>query len=179
MTPSRVFVGLVLVVFGVLFLLHNLQFEAYRYAWPAAIILFGIFLLYRSWRRRSTSFQCECGGFQSGGQGSPGVIGAVDGAVISHYIGDVNLDLTGTELKPGENRMTISAFIGDIRLKVPPNMPVRAICSGFFGDLDVLGQVREGVFLSHTTQTPDYDTADKKLLVTCSIFIGDIRVQRG
>ncbi|MDD4052071.1 MAG: cell wall-active antibiotics response protein LiaF, partial [candidate division Zixibacteria bacterium] len=169
--------GLILIVLGGLLLLYNLHIVTFRYVWPAAIIVVGIYLLARGWRRRSAGIDiCNCQAF---GDRTYSGVTEIHNGNVSHFIGDVNLDLSGMELKPRENKITVSAFIGDIRLRAPIDIPVRAICSAFIADFNILGQSRDGIFLSITEQTPDYDAAEKKLLITCSVFIGDVSIQRG
>ncbi len=169
--------GLILIVLGVVLLLFNLQVVTFRYIWPSAIIVVGIYLAARGWRRHSAGINISS--FQAFGDRTYSGVTEIQNGTVSHFIGDINLDLTGMELKPGENRVTISAFIGDIRLKTPINIPVRAACSAFIGCFGILGQSRDGIFVSVKEQTPDYDAAEKKLLITCSVFIGDVNIQRG
>jgi hypothetical protein len=170
--------GLVLIVLGGLLLLYNLHVVSFRYVWPAAIIVVGLYLIGLGWRRRSacadlSDFHCfgdrdYAGGFD------------IHGGHIGHFIGDVKLDLNGAALQPGENKITVSAFIGDIRIKAPADVPVKATCSAFIGDFDILGRKREGFFASLTEQTPDFDAAaGKRLLIICSAFIGDVQITRG
>ncbi len=177
MAHGRTVWGLVLVVLGGVLLLYNLDLVTFRYIWPAAIIILGIYLIGNGWRRHS-DWIClsDVHGF---GDGNYSGVTEMHGGHVSHFIGDVKLDLTNTELKPGENKVTVSSFIGDIRIKAPADIPVRATCSAFIGDFDVLGQSRDGLFVSLKEQTPDYDAAAKKLLITCSVFIGDVQITRG
>ena len=174
----RQVIGWILVAIGVVILLGNFHIDAVRYMLPGLLIILGVYLVYRAVNRKSRG-DWSCGDIQIlSDTKSSGLVGEIDGTTISHFIGDVDLDLAGAHLKPGENNLKISAFIADVRLKVPASVPVRVVCSAFAGDFDVLGQSKDGLFLSFRTQTPDYDTAQTRLTVTCSVFIGDINIRR-
>ena len=174
----RQLVGWILVAIGVVILLGNFHIDAVRYILPGLLIILGVYLVYRAVNRKSRG-ELNCGDFEIlSDTKTSGFAGEIDGTTISHFIGDVDLDLAGAHLKPGENKLKISAFIADVRLKVPATVPVRVACSAFAGDFDVLGQGKDGIFLSFKTQTPDYDDAQTRLSITCSVFIGDINIRR-
>jgi len=171
--------GLALIVLGGLLLLYNLRVVSFRYIWPAAIILVGLYLIGYGWRRRSICADLSDFHFVGDRDYTGGF--EVHGGHIGHFIGDVRLDLTAMALQPGENKITVSAFIGDIRIKAPIDLPVKASCSAFIGDFDILGRKRSGFFASITEQTPDFDASvsGKKVLILCNAFIGDMQIMRG
>lgn len=99
---------------------------------------------------------------------------------VSHFIGDTIIDLTKAQIPFGETRLNVSAFIGDVRVFVPNDVDVEfnVSSSSFLGDITVFNR-REGGFLrSMREETPGYALADKKIRLQCSLFIGDIHVQR-
>lgn len=170
--------GLVLIVLGGLLLLYNLHVVSFRYIWPVAIMIVGLYLIGLGWRRRSVC--ADLSDFHFIGDRDYAAGFDIHGGHIGHFIGDVKLDLTAMALQPGENKITVSAFIGDIRIKAPADVPVKATCSAFIGDFDILGRKRDGFFASLTEQTPDYDSAaGVRVLIICSAFIGDIQITRG
>ncbi len=169
--------GLILIVLGIILLLENFDVDAWGYIWPLAIILVGVYLIVRSGRKSNS--HSDLSEFRVlGDSRHPGFTGEVDGADISHVIGDVELNLTGAQLKPGINKMDISMFIGDIEVKIPDGMPVSVSCSAAFGDIRVFDRKEEGIFLSIREKSSDYDSADKKLRLSCSAFVGDITITR-
>ncbi len=95
---------------------------------------------------------------------------------ISSGIGDIEVKLHGGQLAKGLNRMVISGFIGDIRLLVPPELPVFAQCSNFIGDVELLGKRTSGFGNNIDGQTANYNGADSKLFIAVSNFIGDVRL---
>ncbi len=95
---------------------------------------------------------------------------------ISMAIGDVEVLLAGGKLHPGLNRMIVSTFIGDVRIFIPKDMPYFVRCSSFLGDILVKDKKEEGFGNTIESQSPTYETADAKLYLVVSHFIGDIKV---
>ena len=95
---------------------------------------------------------------------------------ISMFIGDLQVDLRGGKLGAGLNRMIVSGFLGDVIVLVPKDMPTFVHCSGFIGDVDLLGRRSSGFGNSVEGQSPTYQTAESKLYIAVNSFIGDIRV---
>ncbi len=95
---------------------------------------------------------------------------------ISMFIGDLQVDLRGGKLGSGLNRMIVSGFLGDVIVLVPKDMAAFVHCSGFIGDVDLLGRRTSGFGNSVEGQSPNYQTADSKLYIAVNSFIGDIRV---
>lgn len=165
-----------LIIIGALFLLNNFDVEISRYIWPLLIILLGAFLIYRSQYKSGMSKMSE---FRILGDSShSGFSDQIDGADISHFIGDAEIDLTGAELKPGVNKMNVATFIGDIRVMVPDGLAVSAECSAMFADIRVFDRKEGGILLSVHQKSAHYDTADSKLYISCATFVGDISVTR-
>jgi len=97
---------------------------------------------------------------------------------ISIFIGDLEINLAGGKLHPGLNRMIVSGFLGDCLVLIPKDMPVHVHCSGFIGDVELLGKRGSGFGNTMDSQTPEYDAATAKIYIAVNNFIGDIRVFR-
>jgi len=97
---------------------------------------------------------------------------------ISVAAGDLEVNLAGGKLQSGLNRMIISGFLGNCIILIPKDMPVFVHCSGFIGDVDLLGKRGTGFGNAMDSQSPDYDTAQSKLYIAANNFVGDIRVYR-
>lgn len=165
-----------MVIVGGLLVLDNFHIDIFDYFWPALIIALGICFIYFGTRKK-TATDSRHGEFRVFGDTShAGFSGEIDGAEFSHFIGDTELNLSGVQLKPGVNLVAISNFIGDIRVFVPDDMAVEVHCSGAFGNYYLLDHKEDGIFVSATGKTPGYETAEKKLRIDCSAFIGDIKV---
>jgi len=99
---------------------------------------------------------------------------------ISHFIGDSVVDLTRAIIPLGETRIHVTAFIGDVKILVPNGVDVqiRISASSFIGDMKVLERRESGFFRTVRTQTAAYDEADRKLIITTSMFIGDVTIKK-
>lgn len=95
---------------------------------------------------------------------------------VSAFIGDNEIKLHGGRLSPGLNRLVISGFIGDVRVLVPPDMPVLCTSSSFIGDVELLGKRSSGLGNTIESRSGNYDTAEAKLFIAVNHFIGDVRV---
>lgn len=98
---------------------------------------------------------------------------------ISQFIGDTVLDLTNAQIPYGETRINISAFVGDIKVYIPDDMDlgVSVNSSSFVGDMQVLDESRSGFMSNVQLKTPYYKESGKKVRITVSAFIGDIKVK--
>ena len=99
---------------------------------------------------------------------------------ISHFIGDTMLDLTRAQISYGVTPITISAFIGDVKVFIPSGVDVafRAEGNSFIGDMNILSDTKEG-FMGHiNSETADFDSVGKRVEITVSVFIGDIAISR-
>lgn len=99
---------------------------------------------------------------------------------VSHFIGDTVLDLTKAQVAPGETKICISSFIGDVKVFVPNDFEVgvQVVSSAFIGDVKVLGRKEGGMFNNINIQSPMYTESDKKIKLIVSTFIGDVRVTK-
>lgn len=95
---------------------------------------------------------------------------------VSTFVGNNEIKLHGGKLSPGLNRLVISGFIGDVRILVPPDMPVLCTSSSFIGDVELLGRRTSGLGNTIDARTDNYDSAEAKLYIAVNHFIGDVRV---
>ncbi|MDR6554515.1 cell wall-active antibiotics response protein LiaF [Paenibacillus qinlingensis] len=99
---------------------------------------------------------------------------------ISHFIGDSVIDLTRASIPRGETTIHVTAFIGDVKIFIPNDMDVevRVMASSFIGDMKVLDRRESGFLRNIRTQTTHYEEAEHKIVVTTSMFIGDITIKK-
>lgn len=100
--------------------------------------------------------------------------------VVSHFIGDTVIDLTKARIPYGETKLTVSSFIGDVKVFVPNDVQVEisVTASAFIGDMKVLDRHEGGMFRHMKYDTKHYMEAEKKINLTVSMFIGDVFVKR-
>lgn len=97
---------------------------------------------------------------------------------VSSFIGDIDMRLHGAKLTPGLNRIVISGFIGDVRILLPPDLPIFVHASNFVNDIDLMGQRVSGFSNTLDSQTEKYTGAESKIYLAINTFIGDIRVYK-
>ncbi|MFC3789682.1 cell wall-active antibiotics response protein LiaF [Paenibacillus sp. GCM10012307] len=95
---------------------------------------------------------------------------------ISHFIGDTVIDLTKAEIPYGETKLTISSFIGDVKIFLPNDYDVgiNVVTSTFIGDTKVMDRRDGGMFRNTNVYSPAYEDCDKKIRLVVSSFIGDV-----
>ncbi|MFZ5981050.1 MAG: cell wall-active antibiotics response protein LiaF [Candidatus Zixiibacteriota bacterium] len=96
--------------------------------------------------------------------------------LVSMGVGDIEIKLHGGILKSGLNRIVVTGFVGDIRIMVPPDMPVYVHSSCLVGDIELFGSKTSGFSNDLDGQTANYNAAENKLYIAINHFIGDIRV---
>jgi lia operon protein LiaF len=192
---GRFFWGVVMILFGALFLLDNLRVldfgEVVSNFWPLILVAIGVkIILSRKsadqevWQEQFKA-DANPAGFSTDYLSESRFIGdinlqitspAFQGGTASNFIGDVNLDLSGISLAEGQRNLTISGFIGDITLVAPKNVPYSISASLAIGDLVMFGRKEDGVGLNRTHKSADFDEAITRLNIRISFFIGDIKV---
>lgn len=93
-------------------------------------------------------------------------------------IGDIDLDFSKAILKDGVNTVDISGWIGDIKVYIPEEMPVKIVTDLKIGEVDIFHESSSGTNRSLQYISPNYDEADKKLKLHISLLIGDVGIKR-
>jgi lia operon protein LiaF len=174
-----------ILVLGIILLLNNI-FPRLRLwyiignLWPLLLILLGIYIIagnrrFRGYGRVTEEFTDNrlIGDMRLDFDGKG--IGDVS---VSHIIGDLSIDLTGAQLKPGVNHLDASIVIGDATILVPARFPLKISARILIGDIRFGGR-REGGIMPRIEHTDDnYETSESRLLVTIGGVIGDLTLQR-
>ena len=178
----RLFWGALLVIVGGVWLWNNLDLGPQipvGALWPLLLIALGVYILLRQSKRanapdvRGANVDRILGDIRLGGPGWQ----AQDNDIFA-LIGDVDVDLRQSVIPDGETKIHIRTLIGDVDVIVPTDVAVLAGASVAVGDVRVLDQRREGVFLDVSRSTPDYATATRKVHVEVDMIIGDAMIMR-
>jgi|GEM_PF-1252685 len=99
---------------------------------------------------------------------------------LSAFIGDAHIDLTRAEIPVGETHISMSAFIGDMKIHVPndPRIGVKVNLSAFIGESKLFSDKRGGFGVGTSMETPFYHECERKIVVELNSFIGDVKVKR-
>jgi lia operon protein LiaF len=195
---SRFFWGAMMILFGALFLLDNLNVldfgDVMRNFWPLILVAVGVKIILSrkspdqgNWQQPppDASLGAVPAGFSTDYLSESRFIGdislqvtstAFQGGTASNFIGDINLNLSDIALAEGQRNLAISGFIGDVTLVAPKNVPYSITASLAIGDLVMFGRKEDGVGVNRNFKSADFDTAITRLNIRISFFIGDIKV---
>jgi predicted membrane protein len=170
----------VLILVGLFFLAHNFDLVDFDwdYIWPSILIIIGIGLLIRATRPKTDESFARYHQSRIFGDKMYEPTGEIDGTIYKHFIGDLELNLTRANFRPGENRIQTSIFIGDLKAFVPKNVALKTNLSIMLGDISVADSIESGFGPSKEYVSPNYDIAEKKLYIFGRAFIGDIKIRQ-
>jgi len=138
--------GLFFIVFGTLFLLFHLDvldYDIWEYVWPAAIIVFGLWLLLRPVLRHRTAekfpdikendfdLTCVFSGMKRRIESQN-----FKGGQATAVMGGLELDFTAAGLEGGKATVDATAIMGGVDIRVPANWRVVVDGTPILGGID-------------------------------------------
>jgi hypothetical protein len=93
------------------------------------------------------------------------------------FVGNVRLDMTRAQFPAGETMIYLNAFVADIDVSVPSDVAVSLSSTSFVADAELNGQRVERFLSGVQMSTPDYATAERKLRLVTTCFVGDVNVK--
>jgi predicted membrane protein len=168
-------IGLTLVALGLMFLISNIfNIRLGAFCWPTALVLLGLWLLLRPRMVPDDTAVAQR------------IIGDIErhGAwqlrneEIWSLIGDVELDMTEAVIPPGETRITIYGFVGDIRVVVPADVAISVSSYAFASKATVLGEKSDGVLSPVHVTSEGYKAAERRIRLEATFFAGDVKVRQ-
>jgi predicted membrane protein len=185
----NLFWGMVLILLGLLFLLDNLGIadfgEVIRMYWPVILILWGISALFRKRRHTANDINVESTHFEHDLVHRSNVFCNISmnidssnfkGGSISNVFGDCDVDLSKSILAEGEHLMRIHTIFGDTRILLAKECAVSVTASVLFGDLKILGQNIAGFSKDIHITTPEYQAAQKRLVLSITHIFGSVKI---
>ena len=196
--------GLIIVSFGVLFLLDNLHVldfgDFISDYWPLILVLIGVRMIISRNRADDATTEkpepsaprTENISSSSSPSGNPSsqqyfseskFIGDTwlklntddfTGGTASSFIGDTHLDFSEVSVKSGEKSVHISGFIGDVKITPPKKVPFMLNVNTTIGDIRIFENTYEGLVQSKMYKSPEYDSAPARIRLQVSKFIGDV-----
>lgn len=100
----------------------------------------------------------------------------VEPTTVKTLAGDFYYDFSKGYIPEKEIPFTISALAGDVHLIIPENLEFKVKASVKAGDIDVIGNTVDGINRTLNYETPNYDSAKRKLNLTLKLKAGSIRV---
>ena len=96
------------------------------------------------------------------------------GLNISNIFGDIYIDVSQVEFESGERIVNINGIFGSIKIKLPHNIPSKFIGSAIIGSVKFMDKDKDGLLANLNSQTSDFDSSEKKIIIRTSIIFGDI-----
>lgn len=169
--------AIILIIVGVLFLGSNLGIidqQLLRYFWrvliPVIIIFIGFNLIWG--KAAGGSRLAIIGGIEEGR--SPWKL---ESSSYLAFMGGVDLDITTAEVPEGETVLDLTAVMGGIDVKIPPDLPVVYEGSAVLGGVIFLNQDDGGVIASRKVEH-NIKSGDTRLLrIQARAILGGIDVK--
>jgi len=172
---GRLVFGGGLILLGVILLIGILtNIDIWTFFWPAFLIGLGLWLIFRP------SFSKERGGliFRPLADIKRNGEWVVEDQEIWLFVGDVDLDLTRAILPPGETKIQIFGFVGEVNLLVPEDAGVTVTSNAFVTDAKVLGEEVDNIFVPYSWSSRDYIASERKLAMETNMFVASIKVDQ-
>ena len=183
--------GIILVIFGGLLLLQNLDVadmgDLIRTYWPLLLILWGISVLTRREKRTQTA---------PAGDASPPLerellheshifeninikitSSSFKGGSISTIFGNCDIDLSGVSVAEGDHILRLHSVFGDSFVRLPRGCAASIHSSSVLGNANILGQNRGGLAADLRITTPNFGTASHRLNISVSKIFGNITIE--
>lgn len=188
--------GIFLIVLGALLLLDQMDIMSFGDVigtfWPLIIIYFGLKMIFGRDDREDVVAQLEeeipdelvetenverVQISQAFGDVRRRITSKVfAGGKCSATFGDIDLDISEIQLAPGQRTLYVSTVFGDIRMRLPQNIPLllRGNCSA--GDVTLLDVHASGMFIDRSYKSPDFESAPDRLIIAATVVFGDIKI---
>jgi predicted membrane protein len=171
---GQIIVGSFLVLFGGGLLLASiLHINFWAICFPMGLILLGVFFLIA---RQPVIGETSASGVHFVGD----IIRSGEWPVTNEefwlFAGDVRLDMSRAQFPAGETTLYFNAFVADIDVGVPSDVAVSLSSTSFVADVELNGQRVERFLSGVQMSTPDYASAERKLRLVTTCFVGDVNV---
>lgn len=167
--------AIVIILIGINLLLPRIGYArfgiSWHILWPILLIIIGFkFIVNTKNKHKHTSFVGE---LSRGGEAW-----YVDDTTYSHAIGEIKLDLTNAVIPDKEVFFHISGGVGEVTLYLPSDLALKADCRVNIGEINLLGENASGISRFLAIESPNYDSAERKLNLSISLKVGEITVRR-
>lgn len=172
---SQLILSVVIIVVGLAFLVGNVfDVNTWAVCWPTLIILLGLWLIVRPQLagQNAASRQKLIGDIRRDG------VWQVTDEQLWIGVGDITLDMREAEIPLGETRISIWSFVSPVRLSIPQDVGVAVTSKAFVTDARIFERKRESILAPFRAVSEEYETAEKRIFLEVTSFVGDIRVKR-
>lgn len=183
--------GLFFIIFGALLILGRMEMIEFQFSdifklWPIIIIYIGFQMIGWSKNKRNPYIyiydkngkNMDWGRFSAGEFDYSEPNWKVEPMNLTKAAGDFYLDFTKAFIPEKETPIRIDSWAGDVHILLPEDLDVRISASVKAGDINIFGQKADGVVRDLFYESPDYETATKKLDIIIDLKAGSIRVDK-
>ena len=171
---GQLIAGVAIIVVGMIILIGNVfNINLWSICWPTALIFLGVWLLVGP-RLRRNGPEVTILPIADVRRDETWDISDED---FWLFVGDIDLDLTQAEIPLGETRFQVYGFAGDVELQVPADVGVAISCVAFVSTIKAFGDVQEKFLVSQSSTSDNYATADRKIRVNVTCFVGEVKVK--
>jgi lia operon protein LiaF len=82
------------------------------------------------------------------------------------------------EIPDGDTQIRVWSFVGDVRLYVPQDVGVSVFSSAFVAGVRLFGAKRDRILSPLEMTSDNYETAQRRIRLETTSFVGDVRVDR-
>ena len=185
--------GIVLIVIGIVFLLHNYGFVDFWWLvgilWPLILIWWGYGMIRRNRagsgeERASKIFGDQSLTIDADEINQSTVFGDIrlmvssggfGGGSASAVFGDLFIDLGAVDHFSSPAKLRLETVFGDIVVRLPSHAAVELHTSRVFGTMTTPGGTR---FHGNRYRSPDFDTASERIEIDISQVFGDLEIMK-
>ncbi len=188
---------MIMIIFGLLFLLNNLDILDFGHAmsvfWPLIIIVIGLNIIFRQKKEKFEKQHTEENVFSTPSQAintsyitNSSIFGDVDikilseefkGGAISGIFGDTYLDISNVKIAEGDHTLQLNGVFGDIAIILPKDIEVAIFARSVFGTIRIYDNAKSGIGQQLSYATPNYSSSTKKMRITLSQVFGNVGVK--
>jgi len=95
---------------------------------------------------------------------------------LESWIGDIRLDLSQAHFEEGERAIRIFNLIGNVDIFVPRVLPSAVEVNSVIGKISLPGKKADGFFRWLSFTSPEYQSADKRVMIRVRNIIGDVNI---
>ncbi len=94
-------------------------------------------------------------------------------------IGSAKLDFSQANIPDGDTTIKIFGLINDVVLKLPDSVAAAVECGGLINTLKTVDSKQDQFFETTTYQTPAFETASRRVLISVAGLINDVKIKPG
>jgi len=93
-------------------------------------------------------------------------------------IGNIRLDLGDSELPPGETNYRLLGLVGDIEVRVPPDIGLSLDASGLINEIKIFNEKLGGILAPVHYTTDNFESTERRVRIDAAHLVGDLKVRR-